>query len=247
MRKGLVIAGLLVVLFAGVLGTTGCTRVLLEDVEGPSGVETKNASIPLDGAERLDARITMPVGEFTLTGGGTGAMDAVFTHSRDWVPRTEYSVESSTGVLRVDQPAVSERIPFGQKANQWDIRLASAIPVDLNVELGAGQSEIDLRDVDVDKLDVLTGVGETTIDLSGARTHDVTARIEAGLGQLTVRVPRGIGVRLTSISDGIGDFSAEGLHRDGSDYVNDAYATSTTKMEITLHRGIGEVRVVSVP
>jgi hypothetical protein len=37
------------------------------------------------------------------------------------------------------------------------------------------------------------------------------------------------------------------LHRDGSDYVNDAYATSTTKMEITLHRGIGEVRVVSVP
>jgi bacillopeptidase F (M6 metalloprotease family) len=90
-------------------------------------------------------------------------------------------------------------------------------------------------------------VGQTTVDLSGPRTSDVTARIEAGIGELTVRVPSGIGVRVTTISEGVGDFSFEGFTKDGDDYVNDAYASSDVKMEITLHQGIGEITFESVP
>lgn len=247
MRKRLFATAVAVALASALLATTGCTRVQLEDVEGPGGVSTDRVSIARDGAEKLDARIEMPVGEFTLTGGSSDAIDGTFRYSKDWTPRTEYSVESSTGVLRIDQPSMNDIGLAGVRTNEWDLRLASGIPVDLDVELGVGQSTLDLRDVDVRRFNALTGVGETTIDLSGARLNDIVARIESGIGELTVKVPAGTGVRVATISDGLGEFSAEGLSAQAGAYVNDAYATSDVKMEITLHRGIGEVRFITVP
>lgn len=247
MRTRLVTTALVAVLAVALMGATGCRRVPLEDVEGPSGISVERISIPLAGAQQLDARFEVPAGEFSLSGGSTQALEAEVRHSRDWVPRTDYSVEASTGVLRVDQNTIARIRPFRQEANEWDARLVSGVPVDLEVELGAGQSTVDLREVDVRELKVMTGVGETTVDLSGPRASDVTARIEAGIGELTVRVPSGIGVKVTSISEGVGDFSFEGFTKDGDDYVNDAYASSDVKMEITLHQGIGEVTFESVP
>ncbi len=247
MRKRLFAVALTVALATAMLATTGCTRVRLDEVDGPGGVSVDQVSIARDGAEKLDARIEMPVGEFTLTGGSSDAIDGTFRYSKDWTPRTEYSIESSTGVLRIDQPSLNDIAFPGNRTNEWDLRLASGIPVDLDVELGVGQSELDLRDVDVRRFNALTGVGETTIDLSGVRSNNVTARIESGLGVLTVRVPSGVGVRVMTISEGVGEFSAQGLHAQGDDYVNDAYATSSVKMEISLHRGLGEVVFESVP
>lgn len=247
MRKR-VFAGLLAIaLLAAVMGTTGCTRVPLEDVEGPSGVVVKKLSAPLGGAEQLDARFEVPAGEFSLRGGSSSAMDAEIRHSRDWVPRMEYSVEATTGVLRVDQETVATFKPFRQETNEWDVKLANGVPIDLDVKLGAGESTLDLSGLDVRTLKALTGVGETTIDLSGERANSLDARIEAGVGELTVRVPQDIGVRLVKISEGIGEFSAEGLTERDGEWVNDAYATSDVKIEITLHGGIGEIEVISVP
>ena len=63
------------------------------------------------------------------------------------------------------------------------------MPTDLSLKLGVGESTIDLRNVDVRDLVVLTGVGSTKIDLTGSRASDITARIRrsASLGfRLTI-------------------------------------------------------------
>jgi len=244
MRKKTAIALLLVVALAATLGSTGCTRVRLQDVEGPSGLESATKSVALDGAEKLDARMRMAAGEFKLTGGAAGAMDAAFEASpRSWLPEVKYSVEGTAGVLRVTQPDIENFNFMGDTHNVWNVKLASGIPTDLDIEFGAGDSTVDLEDVDVRDLHVLTGAGETTIDLTGQRTADINADVEAGVGQLTVKVPENVGVRVTGANDGIGDLVLEGFESDGDAYVNDAWDTATVKIELHLQRGVGETRV----
>jgi hypothetical protein len=249
MRRRIVAAAVALTLALALVGVAGCTRVPLEDVEGSRGLQVDKQSVALQGAEKLDARIGMAAGQLKLDAGGPAAMDAEFSYSpRTWKPEVDYSVEGSTGVLVVEQPDPASGFDMmGDTRNDWDLKLATGVPLDLDVKLGAGESDIDLSGLDVRTLNVLTGAGETNVDLSGPRTSDVNARIEAGVGELTVLVPSDVGVRVRTSSEGIGDSTFEGLHKDGSDYVNDVYATSSVKIEITLHRGIGEVTVKTVP
>lgn len=249
MRRRIVAAAVALTLALAMAGVTGCTRVPLEDVEGPRGLRVDTQSVALQGAEKLDASIRMAAGRLKLDAGGPAAMDAEFSYSpRTWKPEVDYSVEGSTGVLAVEQPDPTSGFDMnGDTRNEWDLMLAAGVPLDLDVKLGAGESDIDLSGIDVRTLNVLTGAGQTTVDLSGPRTADVDARIEASVGELTVLVPSDVGVRVRTSSEGIGDSTYEGLDRDGSDYVNDAYATSSVKIEVMLHRGIGEVTVRTVP
>ncbi len=235
---------LLAVALVATVGSTGCRRVRLEDVEGPAGLERATKSVALDGAEKLDARMRMAAGEFKLAGGATGAMDAEFEASpRTWLPEVQYSVEGTSGVLRVTQPNVEGFDFMGDMRNVWDVKLASGVPVDLDVEFGAGDSTVDLSEVDVRELHVLTGAGETRVDLTGERTADVSAEIEAGVGELTVKVPKDVGVRITGMQDGVGDFNVDGFSADGDGFVNDAWDTATVKIELRIQRGVGEVTV----
>lgn len=248
MRNRTAISLLLVAALASTIASTGCRRVRLEDVEGPSGMESASKSVALDGAEQLDVRVRMAAGELTLAGGSTGALDAEFQASpRSWLPEVEYSVEGTAGVLRVTQPEVTDFAFMGNTRNVWNLELASGLPTELDIELGAGESNIDLTEVDVRYVRVLTGAGETTVDLSGDRTSDVDGTIEAGVGELTLKVPEDIGVRLSGAREGIGDYSMEGFEPDDGAYVNDAWETSTVKMDIRLQRGVGDVTVEQVP
>lgn len=229
------------------MASTGCRRVSLQDVEGPAGLAVEDKSLPLQGAESLDARVRMAAGELTLSGGSAGAMDATFESSpRSWLPDVTYSVEGTAGVLRVNQEDVDDFSFMGKSRNTWDLKLPSGVPTELDIELGAGQSTLNLADIDVRDLRVRTGAGETLIDLSGERANNVQADIEAGVGELNVKVPRNVGVRVTGTRDGIGDYNVEEFTSDGDDYVNDAWDTSTVKMVIRLQRGVGEVNVEQV-
>jgi len=249
MRNKTALALLVVVAIAATLTSTGCRRVRLEDVEGPTGLAVEQKSVALEGAEKLDVRVRMAAGQLTLAGGAAGAMDATFESSpRTWVPDVTYSVEGTQAALRVTQPDVRDLEFFGDKHNEWDIKLASGVPVDLETEFGAGDTTLDLREVDVRDLLVQFGAGEATVDLSGDRTSDVVADIQGGVGELTLRVPQDVGVRISGSRDGVGDYDiGEGFTADGDDYVNDAWATSPVKIQVRLERGVGQVNVEQVP
>jgi hypothetical protein len=53
-------------------------------------------------------------------------------------------------------------------------------------------------------------------------------------------------VRVTSEQDGIGDLSAPGFHHSGTEWTNSAYSGTGPKIEITLTRGIGDIKLVMV-
>jgi hypothetical protein len=248
MRRIATSALVVVALLALLVSATGCTRVKLAD-DPATKTFTESSSLPLQGATTLTAEIEQGIGELTVRGSSetTDAVKAVFTFAPEsWRPEASSTVEASAATLHITQPQDPENLPFDDLHNAWDITLPGGIPTDLGLKLGLGKSDIDLRGVDLSGLTVFTGIGETHIDLSGERTADLHATIECGVGELTLKLPRNVGVRISGNKDGVGSVSAGGLtSRDGV-WTNAAYAGTGPKMEIELNQGIGDIKFVLV-
>lgn len=229
---------------------TGCRRVLIEDSR-TSGSEAPTVSdsseVSLEGAESLDASVHMGAGELMLSGGAPAglALAAEFDYRpSEWEPRVTYATAGSTGELKVSQPPLDFHL--GDTRNSWDLRLPSDVPVVLDLELGAGEGDIDLTGMMLERLELDLGAGEAIVDLSGEWSNDLEARIEAGVGRLEIRVPEDVGVRITGNRQGIGEFRAEGFSEDGDHLVNDAWDTAEYKLDIELNQGVGEIVVETV-
>lgn len=211
---------------------------------------TESAVIALGGADAARVAIEMDLGELTVGGGGRPAnlAEATFTYNvADWRPETAYEVLGDWGALRLRQPDDGTLFRWWQDVeNRWDVRLNDRVPTELDVTLGAGDSELRLAGLNVTRLDLAAGVGDTTVDLSGERARDLDARIETGVGEVTLILPRDVGVRV-EVDQGLGDVDAAGLIEDGDAYVNDAYGASPVTIEVEITGGVGEVALELAP
>lgn len=218
-------------------------QVKLED----PGYRTETERVQAEGATSLKATIGMGAGVLKVRGDSTNLMDAGFEYSDTrWKPEVSYEVTDGQGELNVKSPESISFTPSRHTRYVWDLALANGLPLDLSVNMGAGEATLDLRGTDLRNLKVNLGAGESTIDLSGDWANDVSADIQAGAGQLVLRVPANVGVRIEGFKDGLGTYSANGFTQDGDALVNDAWETASVKFDIALRRGLGDVRIVTV-
>ena len=199
--------------------------------------------VELQGAKSVDVDLNLPAGQLTLGGGSSRLLDADFQYDkRDDKPRVSYSVSGDHGQLRVDQNGDNWHHHWNSGDNDWDLKVANNVPLSLHLEMGAGQSNLRLNGVNVKDLDVHMGAGQLDMDLTGPRTQSVEATIEGGVGQATIRLPRDVGVHVDA-TGGIGSVDTSGLHKEGGAYVNDSYGKTPTSIDLTVHGGVGEIRL----
>jgi N-terminal domain of toast_rack, DUF2154/Cell wall-active antibiotics response 4TMS YvqF len=214
----------------------GCSTLPVGDVE------LDNQKVELGQAKSVRAEIHIGAGALHLSGGAKPLLDADFIYNvSKWKPEVSYEVQGEEGKLRVRQPSV-DGLPRGDSKYEWNLSFNNRVPLDLRVELGAGKSTLLLGDLSLTKLEVETGVGETTIDLNGEWKRDLNARIEGGIGQLNVHLPCDTAVAVEA-EKGIGTVSVDGLRHDGKRYVNDAFGKTTPTLHIHIQAGIGEIRL----
>ncbi len=170
-------------------------------------------------------------------------MEADFSYNvADWKPEVDYDVSGDTGELIIEQGS-SEGVPLGADArNEWDIRFNDAVPTDLVVEMGAGESNLDLDSLTLTGLTLNMGAGKTTVDLTGDYVRDFDASIEGGVGEATVLLPSEVGA-LVSAEGGLGKIKAKGLRREGDSYVNDAYGDSDVTLNVDVQGGVGQINL----
>jgi hypothetical protein len=223
---------------AVVLLVAGCVR--------PGKTETYSRSVELGGASSARVDLQMGVGELNLTGGSSNLLDADFIYNiAGWKPDVTYKVTEGKGLLTVRQPDSGSRFLVDDTNDvryEWDLKLNDSVPMDLNVKLGVGTSNVDLHTLSLKTLDLNVGVGDSTIDLTGTPRTDVDAKIKGGVGKATIKLPSQVGVRVAA-KGGLGNIDTRGLTKDGSYYVNDAYGKSDVTVDITVEGGIGDINL----
>jgi len=247
-QRRILLLGVVLALIAA-FATSGCRRVKLSDTPGGAGATDQAQTVPLDGATTLATSVSMGLGALKVSStepSSALALDATFSYPAAFgKPKVAYSTEASRGTLSVRQVEAKgpPSIPIGGNDSEWRLRLARDIPTDLVLDLGVGESNIDLRNVDVTSLKIDCGVGQTKLNLSGARERDLRVSVNSGVGEVDITVPRDVGVRLVSADEGLGEISAQGFTKDGGGLVNSAWGNPGPKIEIALSTGVGEIKV----
>jgi hypothetical protein len=200
-------------------------------------------SVDPENARSARAQLKMGAGELNLTGGADQLMESDFSYNvSDWKPKVSYDVSGQKGELVVKQGSAEGGYLSGGARNVWDVRMNDELPTDLVVQVGAGESDLDLDSLSLTGLDLQMGAGKTTVDLTGDYAKGFDASIEGGVGQATILLPSKVGVKAKA-EGGLGKINAEGLKKVGDSYVNDAYGESDTNLSVDVKGGVGEINL----
>jgi hypothetical protein len=214
---------------------------------GDLGQKQEHSSkiVDLQNAKSVYASIEMGAGQLNISGGAAHLLESEFNFSSSWEqPSIQYQVTNGSGELSIKQESSGPHI--GRTNNSWTLNFSNDVPLELKIDLGAGQSNLKLRGLNLNRLTVDMGAGETNVDLTGPRNSDLTADIEGGVGQATIRLPKDIGVIATA-SGGIGSIRAPGLTEEGDQYKNDAYGKSPHTIHLRVEGGIGQINLEQEP
>ena len=230
-------------------------------------LRTGSETVELGGASSVEVEIEMAAGTLEVAGGASDLLEADFTYN---VAELEPYVDYRNDKLSVLTPDVENiRIATFRDLDdyryEWDLRLNDDVPMDMNITIGAGTSDLYLGSLSLTALGVDAGAGTVTVDLSGTTSltrlrvdagageitvdltgdwqQDLDAAIRAGVGKLTVLLPSDVGVRV-DVEGGISDTNTRGLNRDGDNYVNDAYSELEVTLRIEIDAGIGQINLV---
>lgn len=205
------------------------------------GTEHSSQTVDLQDAKSVHVSIQMGAGQLNIGPGASHLLEGDFSFSRSWdKPNVEYEVNDGKGELSISQESSGPQI--GPSGNYWNLHFNETVPLDLKIDLGAGQSDLKLRGMSLTGLELHMGAGEANVDLTGPRNSDLDADIEGGVGQATVRLPRDVGV-VASASGGIGSIRTPGLRKQGDEYVNDSFGKSPHTIRVTVHGGIGQINL----
>jgi hypothetical protein len=204
-------------------------------------LQTESRTVAAGGAKKVEADLRMGAGELRLTGADQPALlEATFRFNRArLMPEVDYRVSGETGVLRVGARRHTG-IFFGRTRNDWDLRLTKSLPLELSVKLGAGESRLDLRGLDLTGVEIDMGVGEMRLDLQGPHARSFRVKVDGGVGSGTLYLPADVGVR-AEVHGGIGSVNARGLSKQGRVYTNEAYSKSAVTIDIEISAGIGSL------
>jgi len=136
-------------------------------------------------------------------------------------------------------------VPWLERSSRWDVGLATGVPLELRIDVGASRSVLDLRELRLRRLDLKTGASETRIILpraAGATTIDVSQ----GAAALTVEVPAGVAVRFRSRM-GLGSVNVDQSRFPAipGGYASADYDTAANRVEIHAEGGVGSVRLIA--
>lgn len=219
-----------------VLCMSGC----VVDKAGP--VEYSSRTIERDNSEAVRVDLEMGAGRLRVGSGTDKLMRADFAYSVPvWKPEVRYSSTAGRATLSIKQP--SHRASIGNVKYEWDVRLNREVPMNVNVNFGAGDAELDLSAITLRGVDVEMGVGKLELDLRGTPKSDYNVRIRGGVGECVVYLPRHVGV-LAEAEGGIGEITASDLRHQGQRYFNDEYQKSKVTVRLDIQGGIGAIRLV---
>lgn len=231
-------------------------------------LQTEAQTVEYSGTSAVSADIEMGLGDLSISGGAQDLLEAEFRYN---VAEMKPDVDLNGERLRVRTPQVDVGFDsfwdMDDFQNEWDLAFSDEIAIDLEIDLGAGNAQLDLGslqvnelhldagagDVEVDltnsgtlsELSIDAGVGQITLDLHGDWPQGLDADIQAGVGEVTIWLPSTVGVRV-DVEGGLTDIDTSGMDRSGRSYFNDAWGESESEITIQINAGIGEINLIVV-
>jgi len=188
-----------------------------------------------------DAYIEGPVGTLSVTEGN----DLVSVTGQSTFGEPTLKVSTSGSKAEVDLRAHQDGpVFFGTGGNpRIDVELDRDVTWDLLIETGVSDMTARLDDLEVSGLRVKTGVSNMEIELGDNPDGDVPITLEAGISQVTIRIPQGTEVRIERDS-GISSTNVDGdLIKVDDGWETQGYDDADDRYTVKVSAGISDFQV----
>jgi hypothetical protein len=248
---------------------------------------TFNTSRQLRGEDELDVQVSYGAGRFSIQPAPADLLYRMqLRYDEDlFEPRSEFDGKS----LELGIEGSGRNFRIGRhEGGEMDVELAPAVPMDLEVEFGAGSADIDLGglaltslslrtgasetlldvsrpnpvtlgvatmqvgaadftaqrlgNLNARRIEVSAGVGDVTIDLTGAWRESGVVQVKMGLGSLELRFPEGLGVKLESETL-LTSLDTQGLVKRGEAFYSVDWEQAQRRITVQVQAAFGSVDV----
>jgi hypothetical protein len=223
-------------------------------------IEPAEAGTLYRSSIRFDARYFRPVSTFNgehlklgVTGQREGRVKANIREggrlSLALGPDVPLDLDLEMGAVEADIDLSGLRIASAKiSTGASDSRIRFSMPNrermrHLTIEAGAAAFRAEgLGNANVESLRVEGGVGDMTLDFTGEWRGDTNATIDIGLGAVTLRVPRGVGVQVTKDTFLMG-FDSQDLVKRGAVYYSLDWESASHRLIVDINGAFGSIDI----
>lgn len=198
---------------------------------------------------------------------GSGRLDVELSSVRDFdlddhdklnqrldlqiAPEVPLSLEVTFGAAEADIELGGlslDRAEFKTGASSTEVRFSEPNRVACSrIEFQVGAAEFraaGLGNARCALIELSGAVGEMTLDLTGSwdAAVETTVRVEMGLGELRLRLPQELGVRM-EVDRFLVGLDRSGFVKRGSAYVSHGYDTASARVDIQIEAALGNIEV----
>lgn len=207
----------------------------------PAG-EVEKLNLPLGAIQSADVELEHGAGKLSVhaleLGGELAAGSFGHGVEVDFDPRR---VPAKLKIKSKIDPLI---IPGMERGSyNWDLGLARNLPLNLRLTGGASDNELDLRDLQVQRLKIETGASATRVTLP-AQVSFTDVEVESGAASMVIEVPQGVAARIR-VESGLLSVNVDPLRfpKVGNTYESADFNTAQYRADIRIESGVGSVEV----
>jgi hypothetical protein len=211
------------------------------------GLPNIEVHVPLEGAKSARIRMRFGAGRLTLASGVQGD-DLGHVHALGDVRQraTTAGDERSVEFWLPTEFLGDVLAPWkwsGHQPPSWEVRLREAIPLQLDIEAGACQMDLDLTSLLVRDLRLVTGASSVIVRMPAAG-GETRARITAGAAGVKVRIPPGVAARVR-VPTGLGEVEVDRRRfpGGGGQFESKDFAIAANKVDLSVEVGAASVEI----
>jgi len=210
-------------------------------MSGPVGpVVHEHHAVERGAATSARVEIDMAAGDLEVKSGAATLFEGDFDFNVPSLkPEIAYAVTGGTGGLKVTQGSAS-----GNHENKWSLSLNETTPLDLDVKLSAGDSQLALGKLNLRSLAIRLGAGDLIVDLRGTPAKSYSVLVQAGAGDTTIHLPASVGVSVNTTSL-ITEVNVTGLEKRDGKWINPRAGASPVTIDLDVQHAIGDLRLLA--
>ncbi len=146
-------------------------------------------TVDAGGAQRAVVRLRLLSRTLTIRGADdVGLLRGRFRYNvKEWAPNIKQVMNDGTAQVTINQ-GMGSQIPLGKHdeyQNAWDIDLTRGLPLDLSVDMGAGEATLDLTGLSLENLSITSGSTDLSLTFGVPNPQPLgSLRVTAGAGKV---------------------------------------------------------------
>ncbi len=200
---------------------------------------SESLNLPLEGAQQARISVDLGAGSLRLRAmpEPVALVMGSYPASRPVKAARNYQLEDGTAIVALEGVGDSYFFPSAVQAYDWDLQLARDIPIDLTVDLGAGEAALDLERLNLGGLNVDLGLGLMRLVLP--EESSFSGEVKGAVGQITILVPEGAGARIETDNGLTVVLAGDGIEKQGDVYFSLGYAGADYKISLKVSQAVG--------